>query len=1360
MIGCTPYRRCTWVVVLILLLSSAPARSEDKPSVAFHGESRDAPLRIEQMRKHLDDKKWSEAIEELQSILTSSGNELVALWPRRDVPIRLAVLEERDAAGKSNLTSMHSVPARRLCQLHLASLPAEALRLYRQRYETQAQKKLRQAQADRDVPQLRKLVEDAFGTRAAEKAIDLLGDLAFERGRFDEAEEWWRLLAPLPDARRDAVLRGLQLVYPDPSLEPARLQAKQLLARLFSGSSANAAGEPAALDTEWRAELDAYRDRYAKAEGTLAGRKGRYVDLLLALAQQRKKEGDTPRGDWPTFAGDPSRGRVVSAPEDMLDRLSALCREGPTWRFNLEERSRQQDSVAAPAVNAAQARTLAFFPVLIGNQLLVADARHVTAYDLRDGTSHQLCDAVKDAKNGGVEPNLKLPAPPDLRYTLTVADNNVYVRWGAQDIGVEAPAQPPRLGQAPKPRRDNETFLACLSLWPNRLDEHFRWQIGGMDPVRDHFFFEGAPLAADGLIWIATTRYRGEVCVTGIDCYTTDEGSAPPLRWRREVCATPLPNAGQPRCRHQLLTRAGTQIVYCTHNGAVVAVDALTGRTNWAIRYPRRKGAANDRELRDLAPVLFAAGRLYVAPADAECLLCLDPATGRTLWELESLAVVHLLGVAQGRLMFTTPAGLRAVNADNGDTLWLFPQDGALTPGGRGLLIGDLLLFPTTQARNPSSPADTVVYVVRQQDGRAADDPAQLPRLPGGNLLYANGCLVVADRQTLSVFVPPELRRGQHKSELPRSEQQQRLIEQARRAARDGREADAETAFRRAVALSLSPRGRLHVMLRAAQIWQDARQSTRARAVWESIRGDETLRAIQVIDRKGKPASAADSAAEAIARLGGEQPTRRAPPVRPRVEERSLDGQSLPLFRTWHAHLGRDEWILAGWQTSDPELLLTGSSDGRFTCRLTATGDIRWQHRLPFGPRWAGCHADLLLVAGDDGIAGLQRDNGELLWHFPAPAPGRYPRAAVDEVRVRVDPRTPEPLTTFRLAAGRLFCLQGQRRLFAIQADSGGVLWDRWAPDGELRLPFPRGCFSTCYHASAETVLIQMAGRRWLLDAATGRQIHAAADGRDLWQRPPLQIDERTLAVTPDCRQIVLLDARTGQSLWTHRPAGITTLSGEIPLLMGRGEVLLCIQPDNIGYFLQRLDRVSGKPVWPRPRLLAMKTLDPRSWAFDAETVYTIEDESLTARALADGRELWRRPLANAVRQVRRVGDYLMVHPSFSAAEARLRFRLPMASVQCEISSLLAQETICPLSCHDPKTGELVQRLNFRLASPPRTTPAKRTIVEESGRFWNFRTSSLLASEEGAVIRLASPQPLVALGGEVWGLTDKTEPRP
>src|SRR5262249_5391260 len=151
---------------------------------------------------------WGEFLDELQAIVNAAGDELASVGDGRVVKVRLA------------------------CQERLARLPAEALRLYRRRGEEQARKWLDEARQRRDVRLRRRIVEEAFCTDSARGALELLGDLAFERGEFDEAESWWRLLALPPNARRTDA--GLFLLHPDHGTIEPTAQARQLLARWFA----------------------------------------------------------------------------------------------------------------------------------------------------------------------------------------------------------------------------------------------------------------------------------------------------------------------------------------------------------------------------------------------------------------------------------------------------------------------------------------------------------------------------------------------------------------------------------------------------------------------------------------------------------------------------------------------------------------------------------------------------------------------------------------------------------------------------------------------------------------------------------------------------------------------------------------------------------------------------------------------------------------------------------------------------------------------------------------------------------------------------------------------------------------------
>src|SRR5205823_3972017 len=184
------------------------------------------------------------------------------------------------------------VQARWLCHQRIAKLPPKMLHLYRGRVDAQAKKWLQQGIDQHDTAALRRIITEHFCSSVTDRALLVLGDLAFERGDFDEALHWWLLLAAPASAAADP-LPGLR--FPNPQVDIPGVRARQILAWLFQRQP-------------WRAEeeLTAFRRLHPRAEGSLAGKKGRYVDLLqelLAAAQKGLLTEGEP--DWPTFAGSP-----------------------------------------------------------------------------------------------------------------------------------------------------------------------------------------------------------------------------------------------------------------------------------------------------------------------------------------------------------------------------------------------------------------------------------------------------------------------------------------------------------------------------------------------------------------------------------------------------------------------------------------------------------------------------------------------------------------------------------------------------------------------------------------------------------------------------------------------------------------------------------------------------------------------------------------------------------------------------------------------------------------------------------------------------------------------------------------------
>ena len=80
------------------------------------------------------------------------------------------------------------------------------------------------------------MIDEAFCSSHADEALDLLGDLHFEKGNFEEARRCWRMITfPLAEKYVASVLAPLR--FPNPKVDLPRVRAKQLLAQLSRETS-------------------------------------------------------------------------------------------------------------------------------------------------------------------------------------------------------------------------------------------------------------------------------------------------------------------------------------------------------------------------------------------------------------------------------------------------------------------------------------------------------------------------------------------------------------------------------------------------------------------------------------------------------------------------------------------------------------------------------------------------------------------------------------------------------------------------------------------------------------------------------------------------------------------------------------------------------------------------------------------------------------------------------------------------------------------------------------------------------------------------------------------------------------------
>ena len=264
--------------------------------------------------------------------------------------------------------------------------------------------------------------------RGATMRLELLGDLAFQDGRFGEALAMYsRLVADRPDD-------PFVLVHPDPSVDLARVAAKKLLCRAAEGE--NPPGQ---------ADLDEFARRYPGATGSLAGRNGAYAQILAeSLASDHLAPPSQPDSRWPTFAGSLAATRRSSRARSTWARCSGGSSSRRS-RLSRHDRLRPAAAWASGRPPAPPERLLAFHPIVLGDQVIVCDGTRVLAYNLNDrpADAEGTCAAAGRARPGNIPPRMAarfrrrgsctsgIP-----RYTLTAVGHRIYARMGAMSPAV------------------------------------------------------------------------------------------------------------------------------------------------------------------------------------------------------------------------------------------------------------------------------------------------------------------------------------------------------------------------------------------------------------------------------------------------------------------------------------------------------------------------------------------------------------------------------------------------------------------------------------------------------------------------------------------------------------------------------------------------------------------------------------------------------------------------------------------------------------------------------------------------------------------------------------------------------------
>jgi len=641
--------------------------------------------------------RWGEVIDVLRLVEQQHAQQVIAVGPWRYVGVR------------------------DYCQMQLATLPAEALAIYRRQVDAQADALYETGRREQDEAPLRRMLREAFCSSRGDDALDLLAEMSLEAGRTAEARRFWEQLIPQQPGD-DGLPR--QLAYPDAELDVAAVRARLILVSILDGDQPRATGE-----------LDRYKELHAGAKGRFAGRDVVYFDYLEKLLAEAAKwpPRTRPATDWRTFAGDFARSRIAEGEIDLGAPAWPAISLGPAP-------AAQQAFVGGMAqarrVGEERGQLLSYHPLVVGDWLLVCTGEQVLAYDVRTGQPAWGDSPIiypGDAAPSANRTSYSRSALGVPRHTLSVYGNKLFARMGSQvTAGIQG-----------NPPVRSTGHVVCLDL---NAEGRLLWSIA---PTEDGWAFEGTPVCDGERVYVGLRR--SEVNPQAhIACYDAESGQ---LIWRRFVCSAQSPARGVvEECTHNLLTLAEGMLYYNTNLGCVAALDTSDGAIAWIAKYPRPKSGDLSRPAayfyRDLTPCVYDRGRVIAAPADCDRIFALDAGSGRALWEAPHADdVVQLLGVAGGHLIASGDR-LWWIDVETGKIKHVWPEQPSLRGFGRGLLAGDKVYWPTRDA----------IYVFDQQSGAAVDVMDLRRRLPdgkdamGGNLVLSGGHVVIATPTELLGF--------------------------------------------------------------------------------------------------------------------------------------------------------------------------------------------------------------------------------------------------------------------------------------------------------------------------------------------------------------------------------------------------------------------------------------------------------------------------------------------------------------------------------------------------------------------------------------------------------------------------------
>jgi PQQ-like domain len=715
---------------------------DDAPSRAPLSIDRQTGRELQAATEALSNKKYPEAIRQLQRVLDEPEDSWLESTGRRKGQFQSAKLEAADRIGQ---------------------LPPAVRESYETEYGQTARRSFEDATARGDRAGLEEVVRRFFHTQAGYEAAYQLANRLLDDSQLLAAEGHFERLRVSPGGRRFEPMLSLKEAYCCQQSGMSE-KASRILAELKSagdGTSVKIAGRSIAIpegdskDLPWLASV---------------------IGPTQATTQ--------PANDWLMTGGNPSR---------TAEGAPALPLGEPTWsqsvirdagffgknRFDhvesvLQTFEREFGDHNGLTIPAAE-------PLVVGHTAIFRTLARLRAVDLRTGARlwdflecdrvyHVLATAEHQTRVGNRLPiNLEVNEPgADLRLFLSARSfrdrgygslssdgQHVFTLLDMGFLGLEEFRSNPQQNELLGAR--NQNVLAAVDLATGAI----QWEIGGTRADRKNrehagTFFLGSGLPLDSALY-CLGELDGEISLFKLDPATGKTA------WAQRL-ATPLgrlPHFPLRRLAGDNPSYASGLLVCPTSAGVVAAVDPSSRTLRWEYRYtinvadgmadprtlwadePLYTGVDETSRWLDSAPIL-AEQSVLLTPRDSNELHCLNLSDGAPRWKSDRGSRLFVAAVLDGTVVIVGRSGVEALRLSDGSPIWS-ESIGISSPAGRGYRNGSLYHLPLASG-------EMATFDLRR--GRMITRSRFPAGVKPGNLVAADGAVVMQSSTTVLGFRP------------------------------------------------------------------------------------------------------------------------------------------------------------------------------------------------------------------------------------------------------------------------------------------------------------------------------------------------------------------------------------------------------------------------------------------------------------------------------------------------------------------------------------------------------------------------------------------------------------------------------